>query len=343
MAGESIFDNDVTDNAVRIGDTPLSISIYSVEKAPTRIHGKGMLEIIFCLKGSVRFSYAYEEFTLHAGEYISVDRDAYYLYDGRDNLCVSFYFDLTRYMDKYPFICNNLFVCEGLAETTMRYPTREHRQLKGMMIALLRYIRDCGDCGGGRGESMQREEVKAVSAVAERIVDLFVDRFDIFFFHAGTYTGKGGEPLRKLREANVFIQNHMKEKFTIGDLARELNFTEGYTSEYLRKMSIGFRHMVSYIRASASESLLLQTSKTILEISEECGFSDVKYYYSAFQRWYKCTPGEFRAQYGRVQEEKLRYLDLDDIGPVLDGLLIEHYMDIFMPEAEKPVTKSRGR
>ena len=141
MTGESIFDGNMAGGAIRIGDTPLSISVYSVEKAPTRIHDKGMLEIIFCLKGSVRFSYAYEEFTLHAGEYISVDKDAYYLYDGRDNLCVSFYFDLTRYTDKYPFICNNLFVCEGLAETTMRYPTSEHRRLKGMMIALLKYIR----------------------------------------------------------------------------------------------------------------------------------------------------------------------------------------------------------
>ena len=74
----------------QIGDTALSISVYSVEKAPTKIHSRGILEIIFCLKGSVKFSYAYEEFTLHAGEYISVDKDAYYLYDGKASLCVSF-------------------------------------------------------------------------------------------------------------------------------------------------------------------------------------------------------------------------------------------------------------
>ena len=84
----------------QVGGTPLSISVYSVEKAPTKINEKGILEIIFCLKGSVKFSYAYEEFTLHAGEYISVDRDAYYLYDGQDNMCVSLCFDLLRYEDE---------------------------------------------------------------------------------------------------------------------------------------------------------------------------------------------------------------------------------------------------
>ena len=84
----------------QVGGTPLSIGVYSVEKVPTKINEKGVLEIIFCLKGSVKFSYAYEEFTLHAGEYISVDKDAYYLYDGQDNMCVSLYFDLLQYEEK---------------------------------------------------------------------------------------------------------------------------------------------------------------------------------------------------------------------------------------------------
>ena len=128
----------------RIGDTPLSISVYSVEEAPTKINDRVILEIIFCLKGRVRFSYAYEEFTLHAGEYISVDRDAYYLYGDGNNLLVSFYFDLACYKSKYPFICNNLFVCEGLAETAMDYPREEHRRLKGMLIALLKFISENG-------------------------------------------------------------------------------------------------------------------------------------------------------------------------------------------------------
>lgn len=369
MTGESIFDGNMAGGAIRIGDTPLSISVYSVEKAPTRIHDKGMLEIIFCLKGSVRFSYAYEEFTLHAGEYISVDKDAYYLYDGRDNLCVSFYFDLTRYTDKYPFICNNLFVCEGLAETTMRYPTSEHRRLKGMMIALLKYIRSqAGEkssssltVGGACADSTSAKDIsadslyggvlsavafpadvaKTVSKAAEEIVDLFVEYFDVFFFHAGDGAGRNTENLRKLHKVNDYMHSHMKEKVTVGDLARELNFTEGYMSEYLRKVSVGFSGMLNYIRANASEHLLLKTNKKILEIAEDCGFSDVKYYYSAFRRWYKCTPRQFRERYGRAQEERITYLDMATVDGVLDGLLVEHYMDIFLPRTEKRIIQDK--
>ena len=302
----------------QVGGTPLSIGVYSVEKAPTKINEKGVLEIIFCLKGSVKFSYAYEEFTLHAGEYISVDKDAYYLYDGQDNMCVSLYFDLLQYEGKYPFIGNTLFVCEGLAETSLRFPTPEHERLKGMMIALLRFIREGGD------------ETK-VSEVTGKIVDLFIKHFDIFFFHSGEKFGeKGGEMLMRLHEINDYLHKHIKEKIKVGDIAAQLNFTEGYMSEYMRKASVGSRGMLSYIRANASESLLLNTDKTILEISEECGFSDVKYYYSAFKRWYNCTPKQFRDQYGRASEEKLRYFELDDISDLIDDLMKQHYMQMYL-------------
>ena len=76
----------------------------------------------------------------------------------------------------------------------------------------------------------------------------------------------------RLHEINDYLHKHIKEKITVGDIAAQLNFTEGYMSEYMRKASVGFRGMLSYIRANASESLLLNTDKTILEISEECGF-----------------------------------------------------------------------
>lgn len=299
----------------KIGDTPLSISVYSVEKSSTTLHEKGILEIIFCLKGSVKFSYSYEEFTLHAGEFISVDQDAYYLYDGKDNLCVSFYFDLKKFEAKYPYICSNLFVCEGCSETTMPYPTEEHNQLKGMMIATLKYIL-------GKGEE------DTIARLSEKFIDIFIEHFDVMFFHHNIDISK--EFFNRLHDINQYINEHMKEKITIDDLAREFRFAPGYMSEFLRKFSVGFRSMMSYIRANASEYYLLKTDKTILEISEECGFSDVKYYYSAFKRWYKCTPTQFREKYGKMSEENMQYLELDDILPVLDDLLMKHYMETFL-------------
>lgn len=301
---------------VRIGDTPLSFSVYSVESSPTHKNNPGTVEIIFCLKGTVRFGYAYEDFTLIAGDYIAVDRDAYFLYKGRDNVCVSFYLDLLRYEDKYPYARHSLYVCEGTPETDVPdYPRPSHMKLKSLMIAALKCAAE-----GGNESSIQN--------IADKMADLLVNNFDIAFYHYGS-ENMPEKTLERIRYITVYLQEHLHEKISMKTLADEMEITEGYLSEFMRKNSIGFRNMLAYIRANESEEYLLNTDKTIMEISELCGFSDVKYYYSAFKRWYKCTPKQFRERYATITDTDIEYLPLDSIDELISQLLQEHFIDTY--------------
>ena len=140
------------------------------------MHEAGMLEIILCLTGTVTFSYAYEEFTLNSGEYISVDRDAYYLKSDGYNMCVSFYVDLMAFEEKYPDIKHQLFVCEGCSQSTMSvYPSEYHDKLRGKLITLLKLFLD------GRAE----EDTGRIWKITESMVDLFVFHFNIILYHYG--------------------------------------------------------------------------------------------------------------------------------------------------------------
>lgn len=300
---------------IQIGNTPLSISTYSVETSPTKMNEQGLLEIIFCLKGSVRFSYAYEEFTLRAGEFISVDRDAFFLYKGRDNQCVSLMIDLKRYKDRYPLIDHTLFVCEGLEEGTTSYPDNLYSELKGCLISLLKEITD--EC---------RESI--VTMMTDRIVEMFVTRFNICFYHYGSHD-MSPEVVDRMDRFNDYLVRNLSDKITLDEVADEFNLTKGYVSEFIRRYSIGFRGMLGYIRVNKSEEYLLNTDMTINEISEICGFSDPKYYYSFFRQWYHCTPGQFRDRYGRTMPREIEYLPVDTIGGYIDGLMRRHYMEIF--------------
>ena len=53
-------------------------------------------------------------------------------------------------------------------------------------------------------------------------------------------------------------------------------------------------------------------------------------YYSAFKRWYKCTPKQSREQYGKVSEEKIRYLDIIDTKDILEKLVTDDYMETYL-------------
>lgn len=306
---------------VKIEETPLSYSIYSAVSARTTMHERGMLEIIFCLKGSVRFAYAYEEFTLNAEEFVSVDRDAYYLYKGKDNILFSLYINLLEYESIYPNIGNRLFVCEGTEDSTMEYPTKWHNQLKGLMISTLKQISREADASSFRN-------------ISDSIVALFNDHFDITFFHSKV-DSLPLESITRVREVTNYIFLHYTEKVLLRDLAKNLNLTEGYTSEFMRKTSISFRQMLSYIRANASEWYLMNTSKTVVEISEACGFSDPQYYYSSFRQWYRCTPNQFRERYCKRIEDNIEYLSIRDIEDLLDAILTDHYLEYFTTDINK--------
>ena len=306
--------------AKQIGNTPLSVNIYSVNQTATKLHNVGTLEIIFCLKGSVKFSYAYEEFTLHAGEFISVDRDASYLYDGKDNLCVSFYLDMRRYEEKFTGISSRLFICEGIEGHKVPELVGEYDKLKGLMIIILKHL------------SMGTNH-KTIFGCVDDIIDVFHSSFDILCYHAGKSI-KDGEVTDRIYSAAWYMYEHQKENITVKDVAEKLGLTENYVSKYFSKHALGFRKTLSYLRASESEWYLLNTDKTIIEISEECGFSDVKYYYAAFKEWYKCTPKQFRERYRNENEEDVEILDIDSVKNILDTMLIDHYMQLFTPNQD---------
>lgn len=298
-------------------DTPLGISIYSAEKIPTQIH-ENMLEIIFCLRGEITLSYGYEDIPIKSGEFVSVDKDAYYLCDGIDSICISFYIDLNSFKDKYPFIKTVLFVCEGIGQNLDR---ADFRQLKGILISLLKYLADS-----------KNPDSSKINDITERIMQLFISRFDIMFYWYVDPDDVTDELMDRYHIINTYLHEHFTESITVNDLADELNLTPGYVSEYMRKISVGFRNMLSYRRANMSEPLLLNTDSTIVQISEACGFSDVKYFYSAFKKWYNCTPAQFRKKYGEGSNEvsSIKYYTLEDIREELNSSLVNHYLQMFL-------------
>jgi len=311
------------ENIPWIKGTPLGIRIRSIEFVPTHMH-ENIVEIIFCLKGSVWFSYGYEEFLLSEGEFISVDKDAHFLYDDKaDNTCISFYIDLNWFLEKFPYITSLLFVCEATKESFQTYPTKDHEQMKGILISLLFYL--------SNHDSSEKDYIQTVIHGTERIVDLFINRFDITFYYNPDLVSKK-DLMERNRYMQVYLRAHSSDKITLESMAKDFNLTKSYISEFLRTFEIGFRKSLSYIRANNSERLLLMTDMNIVDISEACGFSDTKYYYNAFKEWYKCTPRQFRTIYrSKMKEESLeKELNMNDVLEPLNQMILNHYLELFL-------------
>lgn len=304
-----------------IEGTPLGLKIRSIEFVPPHMHDD-IIEIIFCLKGSVKFNYEYEQFTLHEGEFISADKDAHYLYEGQDDICVSFYIDLTWFQERYPYITSQLFVCE-YAQDSITPRRMCHDRLKGILTALLFFM--------GNNDKDSKNYQQVIISSVEKIVDLFISSFDIIFFYNPLLVLKP-ELIERHHYITHYLQLHYWEKITLETLSKEFHLTTSYVSEFMRKVSLGFGNCLGYIRAYRSEKLLLSTNMNITEISESCGFSDPKYYYDVFREWYRCTPRQFRKSYADKMKSPCleNELNIRQVFEALDNLMLQHYMDMFL-------------
>ena len=306
-----------------VTNTPLGIRVRNIGLVPAHLH-ENIVEFVFCLKGKINFAYGYEDFLLHAGEFITVDKDAHFLSaEDVNNIVISIYINLDRFKNKYPYITDLLFVCEATIQSKGPYPTQYHNQLKGLLIALLHFY--------SNHDAKENGYSSTLMGCCENIVDMLVTRFDItYFLHPQLI--KKPELMERNRQMLGYLQRYYAEPISLEDMAAHFGLTKSYISEFLRTYEIGFRKSLSYIRSNNSEKLLLYTDMNIVEISESCGFSDSKYYYKAFKEWYKCTPKQFRTIFrNKMNLESMEAnIPIEDTRILLHELVMGHYLEYFL-------------
>ncbi len=295
-----------------IEGTPLAIAIQKVYFIAPHTH-ENLIEITMCMSGEINFSYCFEEFTLKEGEFVLVDKDVHFL-SSEGGTRISFYFDLKYFEKKYPHITSLMFVCEHTTQSNIPYNTEQHKQLKLTLLALLSYIL-------GENENEKDYKERIISATEKILITIMNDFDIIFYYRPGRYIKR--EMLERYQVAIKYMYDNYWKKITLEDLAKHCGISEIYMSEFLNKMTIGFRVTLGYVRTAKSELFLMNTDLTLTEVSERCGFSDVKYYYAAFRKWYGCTPGEFRKKYKKEmgKENIEETLEKEDIKEPLNHMI----------------------
>lgn len=120
---------------------------------------------------------------------------------------------------------------------------------------------------------------------------------------ADTAEVRAGTPLRsnpddeRMKLMMGFVQEHCGEKLTLEDIAASASISARECTRCFRR-SIDMTP-VSYLtqcRVRAAAKLLSETAKSVLEISEECGFSSPSYFSRVFREIVGCTPKSYRGR-----------------------------------------------
>lgn len=306
-----------------IPNTPVGISIYSVTQEACHYH-EGFLEIIYCLKGNATFHASYEDIRLIDGDIISCDsHDIHALNSTKENLFVSFYFDLTHPIFNDPDLKDVLFVCERYVLPKKQQD--EMQNLKHFLLTLLYFY-----CFPHAKVS----STETFNNLAVKILNIMQEHFHLFHYvtQSMDYTQDQKERFNRIV---IYINQHYDEKITLSHLAEKEHVNPNHLSHFLKKTTLGgYSSFLNYIRTYQSEWLLFISSANISDISYNAGFSDPKFYYKSFKTWYGHTPLQHRKFFQRIEQlsEPNHYYEINEISDLLEHYISYYFATLHIPE-----------
>lgn len=105
--------------------------------------------------------------------------------------------------------------------------------------------------------------------------------------------------------AKEYIDRNYRKKFTLKDVSTELYISPNYLSDLFKKHTgMNFSDYLMEVRMEKSKQYLLDVRYKVSDISALVGFSDARYFSSAFRKKYQMTPLEFRRRYAAGLESE---------------------------------------
>ena len=100
---------------------------------------------------------------------------------------------------------------------------------------------------------------------------------------------------QRLRALIRFVDENYMHKIRLSDFAEAENCSLHYLSHFVKDaLNQSFQEYVNSVRVNCACKLMATGDKKLLEICEEAGFSDYRYFSAAFKRQFGLTPEQYR-------------------------------------------------
>ncbi|MDX9871653.1 MAG: helix-turn-helix domain-containing protein [Clostridia bacterium] len=261
---------------------PVRVCVASGNRYP--YHWHTALEIIQVLEGKVNIGLGDDELVLTAGDIAIANMEELHRLtgDGADKIL---FIQIDEKFCRRVLPRHYLFIycCSPYHES--RAPAK-YQALKEYITRLAALY----GTGPGPGSS----DIAAVEKLLQEMLTYLAYHFDLLRWGYGTqaFDEKRVTRLRCLAKhttSDPEVQRGLK------DLAAELGVSlQHLSSDISERFGMTFQELLCYGRCERAARLLLGSDRRVVDIAEECGFSDAKYLIKYFKRTFHCTPSEFR-------------------------------------------------
>ncbi|QGU95335.1 helix-turn-helix domain-containing protein [Clostridium bovifaecis] len=283
------------------GNLPLTVNLETIKDYP--LHWHNCLEIIFVLKGTVFVQIESETYELREREIEIINADEPHRIHSYDegNRVLLFKMDLD-FFEKYYSDVRNIYFYTNSSEEGVQ--EKEKYQILRRFLSILAC--EAIQQGEDYDEEIEGQMVKLLFHLLNNFHYLIYDEEDL---------KENDTQFERYHRISKFIYNNYMNKISLQDIAKREFLSSYYLSHEIKNMAgTNFMDFLNSTRVHESVKLLLDTEKTISEVSEEVGFSHTRYYNKYFKMYYKMTPLQYRKK-NYISEKKYevskKYTELD--------------------------------
>ncbi|MDY2700733.1 MAG: response regulator [Lachnospiraceae bacterium] len=125
-----------------------------------------------------------------------------------------------------------------------------------------------------------------------------IDNLKIALFQRRTSEEDSPQEERTIQGITRFLQEHLAEEVSLSVLAEEFHLNPQYISQLFKsEIGVNFLAYLTNIRMEHAKKLLLTTSLSIAEVSEQSGYGDYRVFTKVFKKTEGVTPSQYRRDF----------------------------------------------
>ena len=124
---------------------------------------------------------------------------------------------------------------------------------------------------------------------------------------------------KRCREIMDFVDSHYQDDVKMENLEKACSISKEHLARIFRDyMGTTYKKHITKIRMYHAYKLLTNSDLSLIEIAQECGFSDSRAFIASFRKIYGTTPGKYRrgfyqnVQYDFKDSKKMQFFFADD-------------------------------
>ncbi|MGM9649836.1 MAG: response regulator [Butyricicoccaceae bacterium] len=130
-----------------------------------------------------------------------------------------------------------------------------------------------------------------------------IDNLKIALFQRRTSRQDDPQEGRTIHSITRFLQEHLTEEISLSVLAERFYLNPQYISQLFKsEIGVGFLAYLTNIRMEQAKKLLLTTSLSIAEVSEQSGYGDYRVFTKVFKKTEGITPSQYRRDFWEKEQ-----------------------------------------